>query len=124
MDLSREKDRIVTFFIFLLVISLLSAGSIYLIVDLPPPLLPANKTGAGFISNQSSLPYYGQTIVEGILVAILYITGATGFFLVRRSNRLLTERYKCVIWLYTGYILIITAIFGFLFLLGQKGEGF
>lgn len=121
VDLSREEDRIVIFFIFLLVASLLSAGLIYMIVEIPPPLLPANKTGTGFISNQSSLPYFGQTIVEGVLVAILYIIGTIGFFFVRRSNRLLTERYKSVVWFYAGFILVITAIVGLLFLLGQKG---
>lgn len=113
-DFAMEKYRLYAFFFFLLFSTILFTG-VFTYIGLTPSVLKGKNISSG-ISHHD----FNQTILEGFLSGSLFISGVLGSFIIRRANRYVTERYKAVTRFYLGFILLIVAIMGFLFLVRTK----
>lgn len=115
IDFTIERNRTISFFLLLIVASILFGGLVYSVVQLPPSLVTVRQR-PGFIYPNSQ----GQTTTEVFIIGVLFLLGSLGLLLVRRSSMFLTEKQEIDIELYVGYVLILLFIMSILIIYFQK----
>lgn len=115
IDFNIERNRTISFFLLLVIASILFGGLVYSVVQLPPSLVTVRRR-PGYIYPSSQ----GQTTTEVFIIGVLFLLGSLGLLLIRRSSRHLTEKQEIDMELYVGYVLILLFIMSILIIYFQK----
>lgn len=118
VDLTKERNRLTGFLLFVLVSSVLFGGLIFLAVELPPPLVTVGRGRPGYILPRKM--GRGQTTMEGFIVALLFLIGSLGLLLIKRSSKNLIKEEETEITFYAGYALIFLAVVSFVIIYYYK----